>query len=92
MYIFRRLFAVIALLVVAGSAEAQCLKVYPGLIVINHRVGILYGGNFYARVQCTRFAPMVLRWTGGSMCAGRTFYGRNGARSFSCRVSQIGWR
>ena len=79
----------------ADSAEAQryCARVGTGLVTINHRVGILYGGNFYARVSCSRGAPSIVYWRGGSMCTGLYFYGRSAAgRSFSCRVLSLGYR
>lgn len=79
----------------AFSAEAQryCARVGTGLVTINHRTGYLYGGNFYARVSCSRNAPSLVYWRGGSMCTGLYFYGRNLAGApFSCLVRQLGYR
>ncbi|MBX9580506.1 MAG: hypothetical protein K2X87_09375 [Gemmataceae bacterium] len=87
----RLLLPLVALLTTA-TAHAQCADIGPGYVQINHRNGVLYGGNFAARVSCTWNAPTVLYWRGGAMCRGRTFYGRNALRQpFSCRVWNV-WR
>jgi hypothetical protein len=86
--------AILLIAATAHSAEAQvyCANVYPGTVIINHRSGILYGRDFYARVSCTRNAPVLVYWRGGFMCTGRRFYGRSAWGSFSCAVRQLGYR
>ena len=89
------LFAALSLLAVltAPQSHAQCLSISPGKIVINHRQGALYGGNFVARVACSWGAPVLVYWRGGGMCVGRSFYGRNFAgKPFSCRVLSVRFR
>lgn len=88
-----------ALLALAGITEAQAAPQYcvtfsrPGWLVINHRQGMLYGGNFWAQVSCTWNAPVFVYWRGGAMCTSRRFYGRNLAGSpYSCLVRRVGWR
>jgi hypothetical protein len=82
------------LLFLATPAHAQsCHQIGPGLVVINHRTGILYGGNFSAVVSCSRATPTYVRWLGSYMCPGRYFYGRTSAGvPFSCLVRQVGKR
>lgn len=74
----------------ASSAGAICYSVSPGLFVVNHRNGVLRGGNFRASVRCTRNAPQLMYWRGGTLCDGSTFYGRYLGRPFSCSVRRIG--
>ena len=73
----------------ASSAAALCYTVSPGLFVVNHRTGVLRGGNFRASIRCTRNAPQLMYWRGGTLCDGSTFYGRYLGRSFSCSVRRI---
>lgn len=75
----------------AGIVEAQsCLSVNTGWFIINHRYGLLRGGNFVASVSCTRNAPIYVLWRGGSMCEGGFFYGRNElGRSYRCYVRRL---
>jgi hypothetical protein len=89
----RTLLNLVALFATISTAEAQCYYVAPGSVTINHRIGILYGRNFTARVACSWGAPTYVFWRGGVMCSGRWFYGRNFAgRPFSCRVLGFGRR
>jgi hypothetical protein len=73
----------------ASSANAICYNLSPGLFFVNHRSGILRGGNFRASVRCTRNTPQYVFWRGGTLCDGSTFYGRYLGRSFSCSVKKI---
>jgi hypothetical protein len=88
------LAALFSLTLSTTNAEAQCLRlIRPGLLSINHRVGILYGGNFTARVACSRFAPAIVRWNGGLLCAGGSFYGRTYyGMPWRCEIRSIGLR
>lgn len=82
------------LFLLSTNAQAQCLRlIRPGYLSINHRVGILYGGNFTARVACSRFAPSIVRWNGGLLCAGGSFYGRTYyGMPWRCEIRSIGLR
>lgn len=83
----KKLLWTLVIVLTSHTAHAQCINVFPGIVYLNHRVGVLYGSNFAAKIRCTRNAPLRLRWLGGSMCIGRTFYGRTANRKpFSCRV------
>jgi hypothetical protein len=75
--------------VVATEAFALCYTIGPGLFVVNHRTGVLRGGNFRASVKCTRNSPKFMIWSGGTMCEGGSFYGRYLGRPFSCSVRKI---
>lgn len=86
----RKLLGALALsLLVVTEAVALCYTVSPGLFVVNHRTGVLRGGNFRASIRCTRNAPAYMYWRGGTLCDGSTFYGRYLGRSFSCSVRKI---
>ena len=76
----------------ASAQSLQCLNVAPGTLVLNHKKGIIYGANFYALVSCTRYAPTIIRVTGGLLCKGYQIYGRPYGRSYSCTVRKLGWR
>ncbi len=89
------LFITIAIITTSmSSAEAMwCANIVRGgYIYFNHRAGYAYGSNFYVRLSCSRNAPKVLIWNGGYMCTGRTYYGRNNGRTFSCKPTQLGYR
>lgn len=73
----------------ASSAAALCYTVSPGLFFINHRSGVLLGGNFRASVRCSRNTPKYVFWRGGTLCENSTFYGRYLGRPFSCSVRRI---
>lgn len=92
----RALFlSLVVFLVGAFSAEAsaQCLRIGSGWVSINHRTGYLYGGNFVARVSCSRGAPVYVYWRGGYMCVGSYFYGTSAyGNRFSCLVRGLRYR
>lgn len=89
----KTIIGLIALMLFAVNAEAMCLIVGEGFVSINHRRGVLTGKNFYARVQCSAGSPYLIYWSGGGMCEGRKFYGRNFlGKGFSCLVTKVGYR
>jgi hypothetical protein len=88
----KALLTTLLFLAITPAAHAQCASISPGFVAINHRTGTLVGRNFYARLSCSRNSPVLVLWRGGSMCAGRYFYGRSAAGSFSCLVRALGRR
>lgn len=74
---------------ITSSAGALCYTVSPGLFVVNHRTGVLRGGNFRASIRCSRNAPQLMLWRGGTLCDGSFFYGRYLGKPFSCNVYRI---
>lgn len=84
--------ALVALTTITQAHAQSCAVISPGWLRINHRVGLLFGSNFAARVSCSRNAPVFVLWRGGAMCPYRYFYGRNGlGQPFSCKVWSV-WR